>query len=158
MYENIKEYKGVRIVRKTFKRSNPKANWSYSKTRNAIILYKRFFDLDEIVQTSILEHEYGHYIWYKMPMLYRKIWEWISNWKLIKTLNIMWITKHKENAYVTKYARTKITEDWSECIEIDYIFKNNPKYKNTKFWTFADDKMRFAKSMYDYFSKKEQWQ
>lgn len=158
MVRIITQYKWIKVIRKKFKPGKPNVNWSYSKTRNAIILYNNFFKLDTIRQNSILEHEYWHYIWHKMPVLYRKIWEWISNWKLIKVLNVMWYTKHNKNDYVTDYAQTKITEDWSECIETEYLLRNDPKYKWKSFESFADDKMRIAKSMYDYFSKKELWQ
>lgn len=155
MYEDLKEYKWIKVERRNFKPWNPKANWTYSKSKNTITLYNNFFKLDKVIQESILEHEYWHYIWHKMPMLYRKIWEWISNWKLIKTLNIMWITTHTENDYVTEYAKTKVTEDWSECIEAEYLLTHLHKWK--RFWTFADVKVKIAKSMYDYFSNKELW-
>ncbi len=157
MYKNLSEYKGVKVVRKKEKQNKPHVNGSYSKARQTITLYDRFFNLDLIIQESILEHEYSHHIWHKMPKLYQKIWALISNWRLINILNVMWITEYSKNAYVTDYAKTKITEDWAESIETLFILNNKKEYKGKSFRTFADFKMKTAKAMYDYFSKKELW-
>ena len=150
----IKEYKWVEVVCSTKETTR---NGKYNRFSQIIVLYPHFFTLDKIKQTSILEHEYWHHIWHKMPMLYKKIWEWLSNWKLIKTLNIMWLTKATTNSYVSSYAKTNIKEDWSECIEVDYLVKHHPEYKGTRFKAFATYKMWIAVSMYNYFAKKEQW-
>lgn len=150
---SINEYKWLEVICSTKETTR---NAKYNRFSQIIVLYPHFFTLDKIRQASILEHEYWHHIWHKMPILYKKIWEWISNWKLIKALNIMWITTHTKNDYVNDYARTKITEDWSECIEADYLLTHLHKWKK-RLWTFADVKIKIAKSMYDYFSNKELW-
>lgn len=154
MYKNIKEYKWVEVVRSSKQWTR---NGKYNKFSQIIVLYPNFFKLSKYRQTSILEHEYWHHIWHKIPRLYRKIWEWISNWKLIKTLNIMWIITETENSYVSDYAKTKITEDWSECIEVNYLINYDPKHIWSKFKPYATFKMGIAVSMYNYFSKKESW-
>ncbi len=155
MFKTLTEYKWIPVIRKKEKPWKPLVNWSYSKKHQRITLYDRFFIHDLVIQESILEHEYAHHIWHKMPELYRKIWVLISNWKLINLLHIMWLTEYTENAYVTNYAKTKITEDWAESIEVEFIVRN--KYKGRQIWSFADFKMKTSKAMYDYFSKKELW-
>jgi len=149
----MKDYRGIRIVRKTHKPTNPKANGSYSKPRNAIILYDKFFDLEPDIQASILEHEYSHYIWHKMPSSIQRIWQLISvgDPRILKKLD------YKENAYVTEYAKTKITEDWAECIETEWLLSNSKKYKGKKFGTYADFKLKIAKKIYDYYCRQKHW-
>jgi len=141
----MRKYKGLKVIRKDNKWES---NASYNRFTKRITLYDRFFLLDDRIQKSILEHEYAHHVYYKMPLAYQKLWGYISNWKLIKLLNIMWITPHNKNAYTTKDPRTAVKEDWAECIEAKYLIKNK------KFWTYADFKIKVAYSMYTYFSKK----
>lgn len=142
----IKEYKWLSVV---INKKQWKVNASYNRFSKVIVLYPSFFKLSIVRQYSILEHEYSHHIYWRMPILYRKLWEFISNWKLIKVLNIMWITKYKKNAFVSEYAKTKSTEDFAECIEIKYLSDND---KKKTFKTYADFKMKIAYSMYTYFS------
>lgn len=143
----INSYKWVKVVRKDYKKSNPKVNGSYSKKKNTITLYDRFFKLEEDVQASILEHEYSHYIWYRLPLIIQSIWWMVSIGNNIM-LKASW---YKKNAYVTEYAKTKITEDWAECIEVWYLLSN--KYKGKKFWTYADFKIKVANKIYNHYSK-----
>ena len=141
----IKQYKGLKVIHKTKKWES---NASYNRFSQVITIYDLFYTRDKVVQESILIHEYAHHVYYKMPLIYQKLWGYISNWKLIKLLNIMGITKYKKNAYTTKDPRTAVKEDWAECIEAKYLIKNR------KFWTYADFKVKVAYSMYTYFSKK----
>ncbi len=157
MYKDLKEYKWLEIVRKKEKPGKPFVNGTYSKTNETITLYDNFFKHDLVIQESILEHEYWHHIWYKMPKIFRLLWELISNGKLVKILYIMWLTKYDKNAYVTDYAKKNIKEDWSESIETLFILNNKKEYKGKSFRTFADFKMKTANSIYTYYSKKELW-
>ena len=74
-------------------------------SQKVITIYDKFYKLSKVRQESILEHEYWHHVWHKMPILYQKLWGYISNWKLTKLLNIMWVTIYTKNAYVTDYAK-----------------------------------------------------
>lgn len=147
----IKEYEGIPVIHKK-QWKTPEVNASYNRFSQVITIYDIFYTRSKVIQKSILEHEYSHHIYWMMPLVYRKLWEYISKWKLTKLLRIMWITTHTKNAYVTEYAATKVTEDWAECIEYNYLFKT--KYKGKRLWTFADVKIKIAYAMYTYFSNK----
>lgn len=147
--EILDEYKWLRVIRKK-EWKNPLSNASYNKRRKTITIYDNFFTHDDFTQMTIFEHEYAHHIYYKMPLVYRKLWWYISNWRLIKVLNILGLTKYKENAYVTNYAKKNVREDFAESVEAFYVLEKK-KMKIFSFWQFKVD---IAKSMYDYFSNK----
>jgi hypothetical protein len=141
----LSEHKWLKIIIKD-KHPRVNANASYNHLTKKITLYDNFFKHSKKKQDGILEHEYAHHIYYKMPLIYRKIWGLISNGKLIKLLNIMWITPHNKNAHVNDYAKTSAREDWAECIEADFLWEKYIQYT----WF----KIRVAVSMFEYFDKK----
>ena len=140
-----KEYKGLKVIRKW---SKGEVNASYNRFSQVITIYDIWLTQTEANRKAILEHEYAHHIFWKMPLLYQKLWGYISNWKLIKLLNIMWLTSFKHNAYVTSYAKKNVREDWSECIEAKILIWQR------KFHSYADFKINVSNSMYNYFSNK----
>jgi hypothetical protein len=70
----MKEYKGILIIRKKEHKSNKGVNGSYNKRTNKITLYDKFFLLDKVVQTSILEHEWSHSVRHNLSVLDRALW------------------------------------------------------------------------------------
>lgn len=140
-----KQYKWVPVFRLK-QGKTPNANASYSPIRKRIYIYDNFFTHPEENQKAILEHEYAHHIYYKMPIVYRKIWTLISNGKLIKLLNIMGIIDFKENGFVTSYAKKNEKEDFAECIEANYL--------KQRFKLYTQFKFKIAVSMFNYFSNK----
>lgn len=146
----IKEYRWVPVIReKVLMRKGKVVAWinaRYDVKKKIIILYDRFLKRTDITQKAILEHEYAHHIYYtKIPLVYRKIWTLVSNWKLIKPMNILWLTEYTENAYSTSHAESHPREDFAECIEIPIL--------ENKFSSYVSFKVKVAVSMYNYFSK-----
>lgn len=122
----------------------------YLARNDTIIVYDNWFKLNKARRMSILSHEYYHHIYFNMPFIYRQIWKLIDNWKVIKILNVLWLTKYKKNVYVTEYAKKNIAESFAECWKIQYL---NDNYKKIKFNNYADFKMNIASSMLKYFEK-----
>tara|TARA_R110000764_G_scaffold5867_4_gene22766 strand:+ start:328 stop:558 length:231 start_codon:yes stop_codon:yes gene_type:complete len=69
-------YKGLSIA---INNNYSKYNASYNKFSQVIVIYPNFSTLSNIKQKSILEHEYAHHVYYKMPLAYKKIWQYLSN-------------------------------------------------------------------------------
>lgn len=138
------EYKWVKIkVQKGWGRMNAR----YIVRTKTIILYDNWFTFNKIKREQILQHEYTHHIWYKIPYLYKKIWALISNWSLCKLLYIFWIANNSKNAYISKYAEKNNVEDFAETISI-WILSNK---RQVNYWSFVDTKIKLAVPLYNYY-------
>lgn len=113
MFENIKEYKGLKVVRESM--------WSskYNSARyksSVITLYDYFYTFTPNKQKAVLEHEFAHHVWYTMP----------------KKVQIFWATQSTVNrVYINSHAKKNYREDFWECIEAYNLIKSGdlPKQK-----------------------------
>lgn len=134
----MKEYKWFKLIDKPSK----------SKTLNAriilrnktILIYPNFYTHKKVKQKAILEHEVAHYVYSKLPILYKIVWKLIDNWKLIK------LSKYKKNAFVSEYAKKNNIESFCECIKMDYLFQN---IRRIEFEDYADFKISIAVNLYN---------
>ena len=94
----------------------------YLRKYKRIVITSTFFQVSLERQQAILLHESWHHVQNIMPKAYREVWKLISNKDPIidKALAKKGIV-YKENGYVTKYAETNESEDFSECLEEDYM-------------------------------------
>jgi len=149
MFENIKEYKWVPVVikRNEIYDKHPTALATYSKWK--ITIYEPFYTQSDEEKQAVLAHEYAHHIYYKMTFTEKKIWQFISTWRLIKILNIFWFTKYKKNAFTRKYAKTNYREDFASCAG---HIKRLELYSYLKpFNNFADFKIKRVQSILNYY-------
>lgn len=144
---NIREYKWVRVRHSDDFSRDKKGILSgkYMVDFDTIILTSLFYTLPERRQKAILEHEYAHAIYFKMPEVYREVWVLISEYDEIvkKALQKRWV-EYNENKWVTQYASTSPVEDFAECIEEDTY---NPK----TYWDYRDVKVKIAKAIINKF-------
>jgi len=119
----MKDYKWLKVVRARINRLWINANYK----KGVITLYDNFFKLSYVRQQSVYEHEYAHHIFYQLPKTYQVVWRLISNWRLIKLLNVFWIIDYKENDFLNSHAKKNYKEDFSEQIELKYLIENSKK-------------------------------
>ena len=132
--------KVVRWVNRPWVNANYK-NW-------VITLYDNWFKLSKIRQQSVLLHEHGHHIFYKLPRTYKIIWLLISNWKLIPILTAFWIISYKNNSYINTHSSKNYKEDFCEAIEFNYL---REKWDKRKFNKCIEFKIKTAMSLYNKF-------
>lgn len=147
-----KIYKWIKVIKsnKYLKSGNA---W-YSR-KDKIIYYNRniFLKSDEQI-ISILEHEYAHYIFTeKVTFAYRILWKSISNFdnKIVKKINRLFDTNYKKNKYISKYAQKSYYEDFSECIEYNYL--NSLLSVKREYKGYLWLKMKVAQLIFNKFSK-----
>ena len=139
------EYKGLKVIHKKRHKLNG-INASFDNKTKTITVYDRWTKRSKERRAWILFHEYAHYIYMnKIPYLYKKVWELISNWKLIKILRIFWITEYTENVYLNKQSERNANESFAWLNEQYVLGKAYPNY----IWT----KIKLARAMFLYFDK-----
>jgi len=130
---NIQSYRGIPVVYTDLFVSRKWNTWKYLRNFNKIIITSLFYTLDRKRQQAILLHESWHHVYYTMPKAYREVWKLISNKDPIidKALAKKGIV-YKENWYVTNYAKTNESEDFSECLEEDFMGRTFTWYTRLK--------------------------
>lgn len=106
MFENIKEYKGLKVVRESM--------WSskYNSARykdSVITLYDYFYTFTPNKQKAVLEHEFAHHIFNTFPQDIKKLW--INH-------------SRKNTEYINSHAEKNYFEDFGECIEAYNLIKS----------------------------------
>lgn len=137
------KYKWLQVIRA---KDRPWVNASYSKRKKTIYLYDNWFRLNAYRKESVLIHEWGHHIFFKLPKLYRLVWKFISNGRLIKLLSFFWIIHYNKNSYINNHAKDSHLEDFSECLEFAYLREKDDK---SKFNPCVEFKIKIATSLRD---------
>lgn len=130
MFENIKEYKGLKVVRESM------WSWKYNSARyksSVITLYDYFYTFTHNKQKAVLEHEFAHHIFNTLP---RKV-------------KIFWVIQSKSNrVYINSHAKKNFFEDFGECIEAYNLIKTGDLPKQTGMLNL---KIQIAVSIYKYY-------
>lgn len=136
------------------KKDSTRATATYFSDFNVIVVYPNWFTLDKIKRDAILRHELGHKVLRKdFSAQILRLWKLTSEWdpRLIRLVNEKLGTNYSENAWVSSYARTNYSEDFSETLEESYIKKM--KWDKSKYNSFADFKILLAEALMDKYTK-----
>lgn len=141
----MKEYRWLKINYK----EEHKWKWvnaSYDNKTQTITIYERLLKKDDEFIEMTLFHEWCHFIYMtKVSRIIKAIWKLVSNWKLLKILNILLWKRYKKNNYVSWEARRNANEDFARCLA-----------QWRKHWTYnsyVDLKIEIAENILNYFSK-----
>lgn len=95
-------------------------NAFYSESNNTIYLTQRFFTKTIEQQESILDHEWGHSVWYRLPKVVQDLWILYHYFDIDLQKKIKERTGRKftECRYLNASARRNERESFSEFIEL----------------------------------------
>lgn len=141
----MKTHKWLKIIRKKVHKWKW-VNASYNNKTQTITVYDRLLEKDDDFIEMTLDHEFYHYIYMrKVNLIIKTIWKLISNWKLLKILNILLWKNYKNNNYVSWEARRNTNEDFARCLA-----------QGRKHWiynNYIDLKIIIAENILNYFYK-----
>lgn len=144
----MKTYNWVEIIYvNEYRLNNKNIMARYYKWK--IYIYKSYHTKNKVIQQGILAHEYWHHILTKLPKTYYILWRLVSDGKLIKILNTLWIIEYKENNYPTDYAQKNFREDFCECHkmnEVQRLQNNYIDYNN-----YVDFKLKIVNNLINNF-------
>lgn len=143
----IFDYKWVAVFMEEQPKDRPNLNWAYIPKQikgwyiniypNAFVKYK-----DNI--TSLLEHEFAHYVWFeKMNNQTRKAFTHISLFddRVKNNPKNTKIIKYNENAFINKRSEQFVTEDFA------YIWQEYYDNPNKVYWNYLDYKKQAVISL-----------
>lgn len=143
----MKNYKGLKVIKSN---ENMDANAWYSPKEQIIYYNDNLLKKNKLRQMSIFEHEFAHHIFiHELPKMYQLLWKAISNFdnKIVKKVNNIMGTTFSKNSYINNYAGTSYLEDFSECIEEQYLNEHRKVKKTYKWYLWV--KMKVANALYN---------
>lgn len=148
-------YKWLKIIYiDSYKKGDKDILGSYNKRAKTIKIYKDYHRRTYRVRMTVLAHEYGHHMYYRLSFLDKRVWQLISNWKLLWLLNRFWQTTCTQNAFVREYARKNSREDFACCVgEIERQRLAGPK----EFKNFAGFKINNVKTLLSKYKEDVRW-
>ena len=113
MFENITEYKGLKVNIESIGSSK----YSSANYKDSVItLYDYFYTFTPNKQKAVLEHEFAHHIFNTLP----------------KKVKMLWIIQSKTNrVYINSHAKKNYYEDFGECIEAYNLIQTGDLPKQT---------------------------
>lgn len=147
--ESNMKYKGLEVIHANHMIKSEYGAASYATWFDKIFVNDRFFTFKENEQEYFLEHEYWHHVYRDIiSENYRKLWELISNpsQSLLSKVNARMGTNYTNNSYVTEYAETNESEDFSECCRA--ILAKKGEWVSKDFWDYRDFKLLVVKAYY----------
>ena len=132
--KTIFEYKWIPVFQEEQPKDKPNLNWAYVpkiEKGGYITIYPNAFIKYKDNITSLLQHEYAHYVWFeKLTEKQRQAFSEISTYSdFVRNDPRNAVIPYKENAFINKRSEQFVTEDFAYIWQ-EY-FDNHNKVYNT---------------------------